>query len=98
MASNPINAKSLMEFFEKELGVTCREHTTGRRALDIITEQEQQALQKRVCGTCRFVVNGDGQYTFVEDMICTNSRSLQAVEFVMCDYSCGHWESVDDEV
>ena len=34
-----------MEFFEKELGVTWIEHNTGRRVLDIIAEQEQQALQ-----------------------------------------------------
>ena len=98
MASNPINAKSLMEFFEKELGVTCIENNTGQRALDIIAEQKQQALQNCVCETCCFMVHGDGKYTFVEDMICANLRSSQAAEFVMCDSSCGHWASIDNEV
>ena len=98
MASNPINAKNLFEFFEKELGVTCIEHNTGRRALDIIAEKEQQALQNRVCGTCRFMIHGDGKYTFVEDMICSNSRSSEAAEFVTYDSRCDYWTSIDNKV
>ena len=98
MASNPINAKNLFEFFEKELNVTCVDHNTGRRALDIISEQEKQSLQNRVCGTCRFMIHGDGKYTFVEDMICTNSRSSQAAEFVSYDSGCSYWTPIGNEV
>ena len=36
-----IDAKSFMEFFEKEYGVTFVDAQTGKKALDVITEKEQ---------------------------------------------------------
>ena len=98
MTSNPINAKSLMAFFEKEYGVNWIEHTTERGALDIITERKQQSFQKHVCGTCRFMIYGDGEYTSVEDMICSSAHSPQAREFVKYDSYCDHWAFEDDVV
>jgi nitric oxide synthase oxygenase domain/subunit len=52
MSSGPINAKSFMEFFEKEYGVKFVDHKTGRSALEIINEREKEARSKRVCGNC----------------------------------------------
>ena|GEM_PF-3581215 len=37
-----INAKSFMEFFERECNVVFIDQVTGKRALDIIAENEKQ--------------------------------------------------------
>ena len=37
-----INAKSFMEFFERECNVVFIDQLTGKRALDIIAENEKQ--------------------------------------------------------
>lgn len=50
-----IDAKSFMEFFEKEYDVSFVDANTGKRALDIIAidEQEKSALKKS-CMICKW--------------------------------------------
>ena len=40
LVTGMIDAKSFMEFFEKEYGVTFVDGNTGKKALDIIAEKE----------------------------------------------------------
>jgi len=85
-----IDAKSFMEFFEKEYGVEFVDVSTNKPTLDIIKEQ-------RVCTKCKYCASGDGVHSFVEDTICVNSDSDYVTEFRTGDDTCELWESAKNE-
>jgi hypothetical protein len=85
-----IDAKSFMEFFEKESGVRFIDGNTGKPALDLIKEQ-------RVCIKCKYGVCGDGIHSHVDDTICVNSNSEHVADFRMSNDTCELWELAETE-
>jgi hypothetical protein len=83
-----IDAKSFMEFFEKEYGVSFVDTSTGKKALDIIDTA-------RECGNCKHILRGDGKTLFEEDMVCGNLESEYLTEFRFAGDNCKLWEVSD---
>jgi len=75
-----------MEFFQNKYNIEFINADTGKRALDLIPEKEQN-----LCSTCKFAARGDGKYVHLDDMICTNDGSEWVTEFVSADSSCDQW-------
>ena len=95
MKSEPINARNFMELFQSQYGIEFIDAGTGKRALDMIFEKEQN-----LCTTCKFAARGDGKFVHLDDMICTNDESEQVTEFVSVDSGCDQWmckEGCDNE-
>lgn len=84
-----INAKNFMEFFEKECGVKFVDINTGKRALDIIADNES----RRSCATCSWAVNGDGVTAHEKDTVCVNADSRYVTDFVSGDMKCDLWQA-----
>ena len=85
-----IDAKSFMEFFEKEYGVKFVDASTGKNALDVLKEE-------RICGKCQYGARADGVTDFVEDIVCVNGDSRHVTDFRMNDDTCELWESEEKE-
>ena len=95
MKSEPINARNFMAFFQNQYGIEFIDAITGKRALDLIHEKEQN-----LCSTCKFATRGDGKFVHLDDMICTNDKSERVTEFVSADSGCKQWicrTGCDDE-
>jgi len=80
-----IDAKSFIEFLEKEYGAICVDAATGERTLDVIARNQK-------CGTCKWLVHGDGEWSSTEDTFCANGRSEHLADYVHCDAGCDFWE------
>jgi hypothetical protein len=84
-----INAKNFMEFFEKECGVKFVDINTGKRALDIITDNES----RRSCATCSWVANGHSIIMHEKDMVCVHADSRHVTDVVSADMKCDLWQA-----
>jgi hypothetical protein len=85
----PINAKSFMEFFEKEAGIVFIDSATGNKALDMI---EAEASSGKLCGDCGYASRGDGVSTHAEDIVCVNADSPSTCDFVFANNcGCNYW-------
>ena len=85
-----IDAKSFMEFFEKQYGTKFVDMKTGKNALDVINEH-------KTCVNCQFILKGDGKSLLVEDMVCGNSDSDYVTDFRMSDDTCENWKAAMEE-
>ncbi len=83
-----LNAKSFMEFFEKEYGVEFIDSNTGKRALDIIADSES----RKSCATCNWVTSGDGVTVHEKDMVCVHADFRYVTDFVSEDMKCDLWQ------
>jgi hypothetical protein len=92
MAAGVINAKSFMEFFERENGIIFIDTTTGEKALDIIRAQEEQKSKKQICCNCEYAVKGDGKFAHIQDLICANGNSPNVSDFMTAKTTCNYWE------
>jgi hypothetical protein len=91
-----IDAKSFMEFFEKEFDVKFVDSKSGRNALDIIREKEQErdAIEKN-CLTCFWVAKGDGVSLHKDDRVCVNADSEYVTEWVFESTVCARWKKAE---
>ena len=85
-----IDAKSFMEFFEKQYGTKFVDMKTGRNALDVINEQ-------RTCANCKYILKGNGETLHMDDMVCGNPDSNYVTDFLMSDDICDNWELTKEE-
>ena len=81
-----------MEFFEKEYGVKFVDSATGKSVLESLNKKEATTTIERTCRNCFFGAKGDGVYSHVDDIACTNSDSPNVTEFVFADSCCDYWE------
>jgi len=86
-----INSMNFMEFFEKECGVKFVDVNTGKSALDMLYEQEKQALKDRLCVNCKYALHGDGEFAHIHDILCGNGDAEYASEFRVSDDTCELW-------
>lgn len=84
-----INAKNFMEFFEKECGVKFIDINTGKRALDIIADNES----RKSCANCNWAANGDGITMHEKDLVCVNADSRYVADSVSADMKCDLWQA-----
>jgi len=85
-----IDAKSFMEFFEKEYGVKFVDASTGKNALDVLKEEH-------ICGKCQYGARGDGITSFAEDIVCVNADSCHVTDYVSENDTCELWEAAKKE-
>ncbi len=78
-----------MEFFEKQFNVKFVDVKTGKFALDIIKEKQNN----KNCCNCKWIINGDGKSLHEEDSVCGNIESEYTTEFVNRETVCQFWEN-----